>query len=477
LMGGILVSVFTLLGAAFLMIPDTICINGLNTLGDAAFYATAMPELPPMENTNMVRPEYDAFYRAHKPGLLMRKWRALLCLLGGHTRFTWSPVYFKALLEASLLRLQQHKIEKNIVFKIAPTPSARIVVVGALYGAYHSMVRTLKKLEELKIINDSLKVIAPNTYVVILGSAISRSSYGAETLGLLLKLLEMNLDSVIYLRGNHEDNKYWEAFGLKEQLAVSYGSEVEAVAGLVNNIFIRLPLGLYVAIPGKADHFVKFSYLSSDESTKLKEEAYAHFLSAPQAGPLDRHEITQTVTHNNAVKIDVGFHGEKKRQTFQASTGLRLLPADGGCTAWTLFSSPTLVNQKGFNFKCDAFAVIDVGGSENDWKITEYSQDALKVDGYKTTEYQFFTGTLWDAKKAEKPALAAPGDLEKKSAQETAVEDVYKTMVASAAKSPFVQMLSGALRRKRLHPNKVAKNDPCFQKPLMPAKPVPHSAS
>lgn len=438
----------------FLLIPDSICINALNTLDEAATYARYMPELPPMENTNMVRPEYDAFYRKNQPGYLTRKWRALTCLLGIHTRFTWSPLYFRSLLESSLIRLQQHKIEKNIVFKMTPKETGRIVVIGALYGAYHSLVRDLQKLQELKIIDNSFKVVAPDTAIVILGSAVSRAPYGLETLGLILRLLEMNLDTVVYLRGNHEDNKYWEAFGLKDQLAAVYGKVTSDVVATINNIFMRLPLGLYIAVPGAADHFVKISYLGGDESTKLKEETYAHFLSAPQSGLLDRHQITKTVSHNSKIVIDVAFHGEKKRQTFQASSGLRLLPGDSGWTTWTLFSAPTLVNQKGFHFVNDAFAIIQVAPQGSDWMITEYAQDSTKVDGFKTREYQFFTGALWSEKKAA--ALPVEPVIERQPEVAAAVmqEVISSSLLSDAAltqatQSHFVQLLAGRLKKRR----------------------------
>lgn len=457
-----------LLVGGFLCIPDSICINGLNTLDEAATYARYMPELPPMENTNMVRPEYDAFYRKNVPNYLTRKWRALMCLLGVHTRFTWSPAYFRSLLQASLVRLQQCKVEKNIVFKMTPKATGRIVVIGALYGAYHSLVRDLQKLQELKIIDNSFKVVAPDTALVILGSAVSRSPYGLETLGLILRLLEMNLDTVIYLRGNHEDNKYWEAFGLKDQLAVAYGSAVGDVAATINDVFMRLPLGLYVAVPGAADHFVKISYLGGDESTKLKEETYAHFLSAPQNGFLDRHQITKTVTHNNKIVIDVAFHGEKKRQTFQASSGLRLLPGDSGWTTWTLFSAPTLVNQKGFHFVNDAFVVIQVAPKGEDWMITEYSQDSTKVDGFKTQEYQFFTGAPWGDKKEviQEPIVdVLRGGFEEPIQQPMMVDST----IAQAIKSPFVRMLAGRMKKKEAFKNETPEKASVIQAVSQPS--------
>ncbi len=402
--------IFTLL----VLVPETICITGLNSLEEASEYARTMPELPPMENTNLVRPDYDYFYRANTPGYFTRKWRAIACCLNLPTRFDWPSLYFRSLLDVMLNRFKSYRVERDIVYKMSPAPKARFVIFGDLYGAYHSLVRDLEKLKELNIINDSLKIIAADTYILFMGSTMSRSPYGMETLGLVLRLMEMNADTAIYLRGNHEDNKYWEAFGLKEQYEIKCGEESKQLIATTNNFFMHLPLGLYLAVPNHPGHFIKISYLASSVSSKLKEDSYAHFLEAKQNGLLDKHEISEGLTHNSKITIEVAFQSEKKRQTFQSSTGLRQLPADGGVTTWTLMSAPTLVMQKGLQFTHDAFAIIQLAAQKGDWIITEYSQDAIKKDGFKTTAYQFFTGARESEKQVvpENDSVSAPVEAE-----------------------------------------------------------------
>ena len=396
-----------LIGGLFIFIPEQAGINGLNTIDDALSYAHHMPELPPMDNTNMVRPDYGLFHRANNASYVVRKWRAIATYFHLSSAFTWSPNYFKSLLELTVTRLKNYKIEKNIMYKITPTPQTRFVVFGDLSGAYHSLTRGLAKLYELGILDRSLKIATPETFIVFMGDAISRSPYGMETLGLLLRLMEMNPDKVIYMRGNHEDNKYWEAFGLKDQLDIRFGLEnAPPIVSLINTVFMRLPLGLYIAIPQEKNHFLRISHLSSSESSKLKEDNYAHFLEAAQQSLIDRYEIDKSVTHNNKIAIEAVINSEKKRHTFQVSTGMRQLPPDGGAIAWTLLSAPTLVNQKGLKFVDDAFAVLQLAATKEDWKITLYAQNALKVDGFTETHFQFFTGAPYEQKK--KIASATP---------------------------------------------------------------------
>jgi hypothetical protein len=454
-----------LLGVLFF--PEHTGINGLNTLEEVVEYAEHAPELPPMDNTNMVRPDYNSWYRATQPSWFVRKFRAITAWLGMSARFTWSSSYFLSLLRLSEVRLQSYKIEKNIVFKITPTPQTRFVVIGDLSGAYHSLVRNLVKLKELSIIDSTLKITAPDTYLVFMGDAISRSPYGMETLGLILRLMEVNPETVVYLRGNHEDNKYWESFGLKDQLEIRLGSDVQNAVDTINRIFMRLPLGLYVPIPALPRHYVRLSHLSRAESSKLREESFAHFLEAKQQSLIDRHEISKTVQHNDATTIDAVIHSEKKRHTYQVSDGLRQLPSDEGVIAWTIMSAPTLVNQKGFQCYQDAFVIIQVAQAKEQWTITLHSHDTRESKGFIPKTFSFFTGAAIEGgapasssstlsqKNPEPSQLKTEPAPQKASQEQSPVQSNVSTepqklssqdAIKRAIRSPFVQLLAGKIR-------------------------------
>jgi hypothetical protein len=451
------------------LVPEHRCINGLNTLEELVWYAQNATELPPMDNTNMVRPDYSSWYRATQVSWVLRKWRGFLSCLGFSSRFTWSAPYFLSLLHLSDIRLQSYKVEKNIVFKITPTPHSRFVVVGDLSGAYHSLVRNLVQLKKLGILDDTLKIVAPDTYLIFMGDAISRSPYGMETLGVILRLMEVNPETVVYMRGNHEDNKYWESFGLKDQLDIRLGSDAVSAVETINRIFMRLPLGLYLPVPQFPHHYVRLSHLSKAESTKLHEESYAHFLEAAQQKLMDRHEITKTVHHSESTIIDAVLHSEKKRHTYQMSDGLRQLPSNEGVIAWTVMSAPTLVNQKGFQCYDDAFVIIQAAEVKNDWTITLYSHDTRESKGFVTKTFRFFSGTAVDGnakaapiaqaalvQKASPSASVSLGRL--KSVQEKQIGTQSEASTSSptsetddvtrAIRSPFVQLLAGKIRKK-----------------------------
>lgn len=403
---GVTVSLFFLL---IIIVPSYQSTRGIRTLSDAVSYAQRMPEGPDYDNTNKVRPDYTTFHQKQMRGYFPRKISTLLSWVGLKRAPEWSPAAFAQVVEESKVRFTQHKVRKNIVYKVTPQAGTRFVVWGDVLGAYHSVVRGLQKLKELSIVDDELKIVADNTYLVFMGDLISRSPYGMETLSLILRLIETNPDRVIYLRGNHEDNKYWHAFGFKDQLLIRLGEDVgSAMVKTIDELFMHLPLGLYLPIVGETGHYVRLSHLGSQRSKKLKEERYAHFLSAAQQGTVDRHQIAKTVVDNSKVKVDAVIRSEKKRHTFQTNDGVRLLEPDQGATTWTVQSAPTRVQQEGLKFFHDAFVIVTAAAHKEQWALTLYSQDVRDKDGFSSRSYQFFTGKQMSLE--EIAAVAVSGD-------------------------------------------------------------------
>jgi|GEM_PF-3264602 len=115
---------------------------------------------------------------------------------------------------------------KNATFKpfmqkmIVPTGST-LFVWGDTHGCVHSLLRTLKRLRDQKIINDHFKIIKPNTYLIYLGDCVDRGRYGLEVLYTLMRLKTANPDHVVLIRGNHEDvfiNRVTESIRFEDEL-------------------------------------------------------------------------------------------------------------------------------------------------------------------------------------------------------------------------------------------------------------------
>lgn len=103
---------------------------------------------------------------------------------------------------------------------IVPTGST-IFAWGDTHGCIHSLLRTLKRLRNQKVINDQFKIIKPNTYLMYLGDCVDKGCYGLEVLYTLMRLKTTNPDNVILVRGNHEDahiNKIATPIGFDDEL-------------------------------------------------------------------------------------------------------------------------------------------------------------------------------------------------------------------------------------------------------------------
>jgi len=411
---------------------------GFDSLQTAVSYADRMLEYPEMDNTNLVRPDYTTFHTKQLIGTFQGKLQTIFSWVGLQKKQLWTPEYFAESIARATKLLKLRGVKKNIIYKIATKPDTGLIIWGDLQGAYHSFVRGLQKLHEMKILGNDFKILKKDTFFVFMGDAISRSAYGMEILSLMLRLFEVNPKRVIYLRGNHEDKKYWQAFGLKDQLRIRAGhlSDTFFVPEL-DELFSYLPLGLYLPIPGSKNEFVRISHLGRERSKKLKEEKYVKFLQEQPQAFLTWHQIKKNVIHGSDVTIASIIHSEKKRHSFQIMDGLRQLPSEERATAWTLFSSPTTASQKGLKFFHDAFVFLRAGNEKAQWHLTLYAQDVRKKDGFKTKTYQFFTGKEGRAEDFEKSMDKLPvATVEKKNTStlplvEQTVSEEYKPQFVS----------------------------------------------
>ncbi|HAU30197.1 TPA: hypothetical protein DCW54_00990 [Candidatus Dependentiae bacterium] len=123
-----------------------------------------------------------------------------------------------------------------------------VFIFGDLHGAFHSFLRTLQRFVAEGIIDDSMHIKDPKTYLVFLGDYLNRSPYGFHLLTVLLHLAAQNPGQVLLLRGRQETNRYWENFlASRVFLKMMFNIKDEAELPLaveLNNVFERLPEAL-----------------------------------------------------------------------------------------------------------------------------------------------------------------------------------------------------------------------------------------
>lgn len=125
----------------------------------------------------------------------------------------------------------------------------KFYIWGDLHGAFHSLMRTLKDLEKNNVINNNLQIMNSRHFLVFNGNGIGRSPYNLETLSLIITLMLKNPENVIYLKGLHEEKRYWLNLGLRDELEIlarGLSSEKTPLESLISRFFATLPETLYL---------------------------------------------------------------------------------------------------------------------------------------------------------------------------------------------------------------------------------------
>ncbi len=381
----------------FFLIPTTDHPNGFMNLPEIELFASSLKEGQDMENTDLYKPKFDSFFSGYKTSFLTRKWHTLLTRLHLKKIPTWSPSFFKNLIERVTKKRKDLGYSSFVVHKHVPTEQSRWIVVGDVQGAFHSLVRLCKKWKEMGFIDDSLTIKRADTYILFMGDAIDRSPYSMETLSLILRLWEQNPQSVIYFAGNHEQKSYWKDFTLKDELmakAAHLSPEQIPLESQVNALFETLSLGFFIKVPAKEKSFVRISPEGRADKILLQENLLSSFLCAKEAAPLSFSLLSSLSSAGGSeIDIPVIIKSEKKAKTYQTMPGMRQTTSDLGSFAWTFLSCPTPLYQKGLQFFYDAFGLVTPVFSDfSKWTIELYNQDVRILQGFKSTGFFLLSG-------------------------------------------------------------------------------------
>lgn len=156
------------------------------------------------------------------------------------------------------------------VQKITVPRGATIYDFGDIHGdsregEIETFFALIKRLQDKKepILNDALKIIAKNTFLVFTGDYVDRGQKGMKVWDYLSKLLRQNPQKVFLLRGNHEDmytNEMDPTYGFTKEFTfnLEVSSEVKKKIAEVYNL---LPSALICGIEGRPhDGFVLFCH-------------------------------------------------------------------------------------------------------------------------------------------------------------------------------------------------------------------------
>lgn len=357
-----------------------------DTLKQAEAYAQLNTEISLNRDQNVLRPDYEDFYTQQRTSLFSDFFTPFKEKL-------WSSTIFKDTLQVVVKEREQKGYYGNFILIKTPKPETQFIVIGPLFGTFHSLVRNLKELEAQGFINNDLKVIKPNCFIIFNGNVINGAPHVLETLTLVLSLMKKNPHSVKYIRGQYENELYWQNTTLKTQLKLQarhLSNENIPLAQLITRFFNTLPLGIYLNGINSQEGLLRISYFSLEDDV---------FTEASCAKSLRAFHPTMKVCRLKASKseeripIRALIKGENRLISYEQNPGLTLLEPERGATAWSVLSSPNKIYREHFSFFYDAFSVITIGPSLAETTITLYHQDVRDLINFKRVmTYNVLTG-------------------------------------------------------------------------------------
>ena len=388
---------FTIVAIA---VPEAAMPELFTTVSSLQEFTKLMPESPVRDNKSIVKPEFETFYTSNQVGFFGRTFGNLFRVMGIASPLPWSSKTFASELK-KLIEVREKKSYKDECLLHLKTPkNARFIIVGDLQGALHSLTRSIFEWKKMEIIDEQLKIKNETDFIIFLGDAVSRSAYSMETMMILMRMIDKNPEQAFYIRGNHENDNYWQNYGLKRQLEmlaenIQESDEKFPLEKYVQRFFNTLPVALYCDVPSAREtQFIRFSHEGGDEYTieKIEPAKFASFLKKGSADAISAISLKGLSAGDETIETKAIIRSEVKRKSFQSMDGLRQLDPEDGVPSWTVFSAPTTIYQEGVSFFNDAFVILKTTDDLNEWVLTVHFQDVRKLDGYKTRACELISG-------------------------------------------------------------------------------------
>jgi ABC-type branched-subunit amino acid transport system substrate-binding protein len=367
-----------------------------STYTDFKTHALQLEEYPEIDNNNWNDPIFARYYGTITPGRVKR----FLAYLGWKYQ-EWDSYAFEKELRTGIENRERKNLSGRQVAKLVLEKPATLYVFGDIQAHFHSLMRSLQFLLERDVIDDNLKIISPDTYIIFNGDSIDRESHSLECLHLILLLLNRNPNNVFYIRGKHEDKDYWHNFGLKRELkqrakhmltANSPADEIP-LGDLIRRFFNTLPLALYVAEKNNPLDLIRFSHAGRN-NPELKEELYDTFFTNNLDQKISYYDVNKKNKTANPASIKALVTTEEWIKEHRAHEGIGILDQDLGTTSWSIVSTPIRAYQKYYGFHYDAFVEIKVSVPITNSTITLWNNDINKPTEFTRRETYLLTNSM-----------------------------------------------------------------------------------
>lgn len=368
---------------------------GASSLSDLQKQAESLTEFPKNKSADWRYPDYKELYTSLAPNIITR-------LL--HKKTAPVNTLQELLIPITAQRHTESESKNHVVHLVAPTGS-QFFICSEISGGFHSLIRILTHLQKQNILDDSLTLTKPNTFLIFNGNSISRGPYNIETLTTIVLLIKQNPTRVFYLKGKQETHDYWTNLNFRQEL--KYRGKLFFTSGIplkneLSAFFETLPSALYLTIPEENKKFIRISP-SGRSDIAIDETIVAQNL--PKTASTGAHivslqrkkESAQQEAIPQIISIIKSEHWIKKHE---AKLGLAETDQDQGSTAWTVLSSAIEPYQKLFSFSYDAYAVLTLSNPLSASTITLYNKKLNSAEPFKKViSYSIQTGIPVDQKK------------------------------------------------------------------------------
>ena len=355
-------------------------------LHDLEQLAQKYQETQSSDNTDYFNAVYTEYFKKQQIGI----YRRVLKLLGLE-KDPFPVTDFLKVLSEVLLKEQSSGRVGDFVLGTSLNTGSVCIIFGNLQGAFHSLVRDLKELQRQGIIDGQLKLLDDKYYMFFNGTAVARSPNILQTLFVILLLMEKNPDHIFYLRNDYEDNGAWRERVFAQQVNIEYGSYSEKIYGLFEKFIQSRPKAFYINTPDDTKGLIKITACKSFESDK-PERTMGNFFANLKTGQIVTHLLSESSTsdpHGRTLALINGFDIDI---TVSRLDPLMRLPTVQAATVWRIFSAPTYVFQKLYNFSSDAFAQVHIGKTVGSSVIELYKNMAGQHSFSKSESFGLVSG-------------------------------------------------------------------------------------
>jgi len=129
------------------------------------------------------------------------------------------------------------------VQKLVVKPQTIIAIRGDLHGDIHSLLAYIDFMQDAGYMN-GFTIVKDNFRMLFLGDYVDRGNYGVEVLYTLMRLKIANPETVVLVRGNHEDINVCSHFGFLQEVRAKFGTQVNF--SRITRLYDFLPVALYL---------------------------------------------------------------------------------------------------------------------------------------------------------------------------------------------------------------------------------------